>query len=58
MNRRSRRVLAAIAAIALFSSLLASYYLTESPDPHADPMVQMSPFPSECWQQTLMSGRW
>lgn len=58
MNRRSRRVLAATAAIALFSSLLASYYLTGSPDPHADAMVHASPFSSACWQQTLMSVRW
>lgn len=58
MNRRSRRVLAATAAIALFSSLLASYYLAGSPDPHADVASPASLFSSACWQQTLMSVRW
>ncbi len=58
MNRRSRLALAATTAIALFASLLASYYLTGSPDPHSDAMALASPFSSACWQQTLMSGRW
>jgi hypothetical protein len=58
MNRRSRRVLVATAAIALFSSLLASYYLTGSPDPHTDTTAHAPPFSSASWQQTLMSGRW
>ncbi|MEP6587355.1 MAG: hypothetical protein ABJA84_01180 [Polaromonas sp.] len=58
MKRRSRRILAATAAIALASSLLGIPYLAGLPDPHAGFTVPATPFPNASWQQVLMAGRW